>query len=338
MPDTQVSLRSRLAFRISPLLDLALGVLVLQNPERFGRPAWAEAIQARLPDGVLARLEERGTDLFALALELDDRPEPPPVVLARLAERDPGLADDLLVCWQALAPEFAAAAATLAEALQRDSERLRSTDPVSFLAGLSDRISVAGDGDALILQWGRGMRVPLADLDRILLVPSAFCPRRLMFYRHGRTLVLFYAPQREEPVSAAEPPERLLLGYAALADATRLRILQLVASQRVPAQEMARRLGINESTVSRHLRVLLEAGLIARDGQEGRYVFYAFNPDRLDELAAGTRAYLYGDTHGNAPGAAPGAAPGDAHGAERERDAHAAGEAQLLGQGGDDHV
>lgn len=322
MLDTQVSLRSRLAFRISPLLDLALCVLVLQNPERFGRPSWAEAIQARLPDGVLARLEQRGIDLFALGLELDDPTEPAPAVLARVAERDPGLAEDLLACWRALAPEFAAAAATLAEALRRDSERLRSTDPASFLAGLSDRISVAGDGDTLILHWGRGMRVPLADLDRILLVPSAFCPRRLMFYRHGRTQVLFYAPQREEPASAAEPPERLLLGYSALADATRLRILRLVTGGRVPAQEMARRLGINESTVSRHLRVLLEAGMIARDGQEGRYVFYAFNPDRLDELAAGTRTYLYGDVDGD----------------ERPREAPGAGETPLAEEGDNGHV
>ncbi|HEX6988954.1 MAG TPA: metalloregulator ArsR/SmtB family transcription factor [Bacillota bacterium] len=295
-------LASRFVFRLSPLLDLAMAVRVLQQPERFGRPDWTERVRARLPEGLLDRLERGGTDLFALTLALDDRPEPPPVLLARLGDESPQLADDLLVCWQATAPEFAAAATRLADALQADRGRAGEVGPAAFLAGLSDRIRVDEAGDALILQWGAGLRLPLAELDRILLVPSAFCPRRLLFYRDRRTLVLYYAPGAAGAGGA--PPEHLLLGHAALADPTRLQLLRLVAAARLPAQEMARHLDVNESTVSRHLRVLLEAGLIARDAQEGRFQFYAVQWRRLADLYGETRAYL----------TAPGGLPGDAEG------------------------
>jgi len=289
---TQPCLADRLAFRLSPLLDLAMAIRVMQQPERFGRPDWTERVRARLPEGLLERLERNGTDLFALTLALDDQPEPPPVLLARLGDDDPQLADDLLVCWQAAAPEFAASATRLADALQADRRRVEEIGPAAFLAGLSDRIRVDDAGDALILQWGADLRLPLADLDRILLVPSAFLPRRLLFYRDRRTLVLYYAPGAAGAAAGGAPPEHLLLGHAALADPTRLQLLRLVAAARLPAQEMARRLDVNESTVSRHLRVLLEAGLIARDAQEGRFQYYALQWRRLADLYGETRAYL----------------------------------------------
>lgn len=183
----------------------------------------------------------------------------------------------------------------LAESLQEESRRLQETEPASFIARFSDRVSLAGDGDSLILHWGKGMRVPLAELDRILFVPSAFCPRRLMFYRVGRLQIFFYSPRNLRPPAAAEAPESLLLGFSALADSTRLKLLRLLSRERLPAQEMARRLDLNESTVSRHLRILVEAGLLGRTRQEGRFIFYSVNLERLDELVQGTRTYLTGE-------------------------------------------
>jgi len=305
---TSASLEKRLTFRLSPLLDLAMAVRVMQQPERFGRPDWTERVRARLPEGLLERLERGGTDLFALALALDDHPEPPPVLLARLGDDDPQLADDLLMCWQAAAPEYAAAAARLAEGLQADHQRVRAQGARAFRSSLSDRISVDDQG-ALVIRWGSGLRLGLDELDRVLLVPSAFCPRRFLFYRDRRTLVLYYSPGAAAQEAGGAPPEHLLLAHAALADPTRLQLLRLVASTRLPAQEMARRLDVNESTVSRHLRVLLEAGLIAREAQEGRFQYYAVQWRRLADLYGETRAYL--TAPGDLPGAGGAAAEGD---------------------------
>lgn len=292
----QSRIRQMITFAYAPLLDTALSLLVLLNPERFEQRApWVNRVQARLPEGLLDSLRELShhVDLFALAMEPEGAPDTPvPEALNHIEREHPDLAHALRQYWEAVAPEIGAQTGLLVSSIQRERERLNQMDPLAFICRFSDRVSVAGDGEAIVLHWGKGMQVPLADLDRILFVPSAFCPRRLMFYRLGRTQIFFYNPQEEEPKAVEEAPESLVLGFAALADPTRLKLLRLIATESLPAQEMAQRLGVNQSTVSRHLRMLVEAGLVGRDHQEGRYLFYSLQADRIDELAAGARRYL----------------------------------------------
>lgn len=294
----QSILRDKITFRYSPLLDMVLSLLVLQNPERFPHAgAWVDRVRERLPPGLAERLQSLGErlDLFAVVHELEEGSALPATEqLQQLAATEADLGGALLAYWEAVAPEVGARAGMLVESMQAEQARLASMDPLAFIARFSDRISVAGDGEAIILHWGKGMRVPVQDLREIRFVPSAFCPRRLMFYRLGPLQIFFYAPHRQEPAQVEEAPESLLLAFTALADETRLRLLRLVASEALPGQEMARRLGVNDSTVSRHLRLLVEAGLVFRERQEGKFIFYAFRPARLQELAAGTLAYLEG--------------------------------------------
>ncbi|HWI64578.1 MAG TPA: metalloregulator ArsR/SmtB family transcription factor [Symbiobacteriaceae bacterium] len=292
----QEKLRQLMAFRFSPLLDLALSLLVLQNPERFGTSgAWVRRVLDRLPSGLLEQLRELGdrVDLFGLAIELETGASlPTPDLLRRYQEKDAAGGALLLTYWEAISPEVGARAGLLAESIHKAMAKLAETDPLTFICHYSDRVSVAGDGEAIILHWGKGMRVPLADLERILFVPSAFCPRRLMFYRLGPIQIFFYDPLYEEPRQIEEAPESLVLGFSALADANRLKLLRLIARETLPAQEMARQLDLNESTVSRHLRLLIEAGLVGRERQEGKFIYYSLQPERLDTLLQAVKAYL----------------------------------------------
>lgn len=295
----QDELRRKIRFRLSPLQDLALSVLVVQNPERFGPTAWADRVEARLKPETLIRIRELGeqVDLFAIAAELEaGPPRTVPDALRSLVGAEPALSDLLLAYWEAISPEVGATAGLLAESIRREEAALDSMDPGAYIARFSDRVSLAGDGDSLILHWGKGMRIPLRDLDRIQFIPSAFCPRRLMFYRLGPTQIFFYDPTRElAPAQVAEAPESLVLGFSALGDMTRLKLLRLIATESLPAQEMARRLEVNESTISRHLRLMVEAGLVNRERQEGKYVLYGFQRERIDQLAALVGAYLRGE-------------------------------------------
>ncbi|MDI1289555.1 MAG: metalloregulator ArsR/SmtB family transcription factor [bacterium] len=74
----------------------------------------------------------------------------------------------------------------------------------------------------------------------------------------------------------------------AVADPTRLQLLSLIKSS--PNSEacvcdLTAPLSLSQPTVSHHLRVLAEAGLISRETR-GTWAWYSINDDRLEELAS----------------------------------------------------
>ena len=80
----------------------------------------------------------------------------------------------------------------------------------------------------------------------------------------------------------------MLLGsplYRLLGDDARLRILRLLAAERLNVSELTGILGLAQSGVSRHLGMLKDAGLIAEQ-REGVYTWYRLSP-RLQESENG---------------------------------------------------
>lgn len=83
------------------------------------------------------------------------------------------------------------------------------------------------------------------------------------------------APGRDEPVSVA-----LAGRLKALADETRLRMLDLLVQHGEPlcVCEITEQFDLSQSTISHHLRLLREAGLI--DGERrGTWMYYALTAD-----------------------------------------------------------
>lgn len=83
--------------------------------------------------------------------------------------------------------------------------------------------------------------------------------------------------------SAADDLARAL---RVIADPARLRILSLIQAQ--PTGEacvchLTEPLGLSQPTVSHHLKVLLEAGLVERE-QRGSWAFFRVCPDQLGSL------------------------------------------------------
>ncbi len=80
----------------------------------------------------------------------------------------------------------------------------------------------------------------------------------------------------------------LAKGFAALADPARLRVLSILAaapSGEVCVCEFVEPLGKSQPTVSHHLKVLGDAGLVAGD-RRGKWVWYSLVPERLAVLRA----------------------------------------------------
>ena len=60
----------------------------------------------------------------------------------------------------------------------------------------------------------------------------------------------------------------------ALADPTRLSVLQCVTSSGATSSQIARRLGVTRGTVTHHLGVLEDGGLITGTWDRGKHVFH----------------------------------------------------------------
>jgi DNA-binding transcriptional ArsR family regulator len=80
---------------------------------------------------------------------------------------------------------------------------------------------------------------------------------------------------------------------AAVADPIRRRVLELVRDEELPAGRIADEFDVSRPAVSRHLRVLREAGLV-QERRDGRQRLYRANPDALAELRAWLDGYWAG--------------------------------------------
>ena len=80
--------------------------------------------------------------------------------------------------------------------------------------------------------------------------------------------------------------ERMADAFRVVGDAARLRILSLIASKDPEESwvgELTEALGLAQPTVSHHLRVLLEAGLIEREVR-GNRTYYSLACDQIELL------------------------------------------------------
>ena len=71
--------------------------------------------------------------------------------------------------------------------------------------------------------------------------------------------------------------------FAAIADATRRTIIQRVARRHLTAGELARGFRMSRPAVSKHVRVLVRAGLL-RQRREGRHRLYELDPAPLRQV------------------------------------------------------
>jgi ArsR family transcriptional regulator len=93
------------------------------------------------------------------------------------------------------------------------------------------------------------------------------------------------------PITAETLPDdaarRLAARFKAIGEPTRLRLLSLVAAQdgaEACVCDLTAPVGLSQPTVSHHLKVLVDAGLLTRT-KRGVWSYYALVPGALDDLA-----------------------------------------------------
>ncbi len=69
----------------------------------------------------------------------------------------------------------------------------------------------------------------------------------------------------------------------ALSEETRLRIIEMLANERLCACDILTSLEINQSTLSYHMKLLTASGLVEAE-RDGKWMHYSLNKGKLDEL------------------------------------------------------
>ena len=93
--------------------------------------------------------------------------------------------------------------------------------------------------------------------------------------------------------------EKLSEIFKALSDPTRLRLIQLLNNCKPGAcnggplcvNALAHQLGVTQSAVSQHLRILRQTGLV-RGERNGNFMHYSLDPNGLDRYRAALRDTL----------------------------------------------
>ncbi len=119
-----------------------------------------------------------------------------------------------------------------------------------------------------------GYTLPLKHLAKAVLLPSAFNDKRhWTTYEEDPTAVVVFFPYFDPAISfssfsaggeveAGEPEMDPALIFKALGDTTRYAMVSLLAKDALTSADLARILGLSRPTVSHHIHVLREAGLL----------------------------------------------------------------------------
>ena len=92
--------------------------------------------------------------------------------------------------------------------------------------------------------------------------------------------MIAYARQQPE---GEEVYLRLAETFSALADANRAKILHSLANGELNVSDIAATVGVSESAVSQHLRILRTLRLV-KGRKDGRRVFYSVNDEHIGTL------------------------------------------------------
>jgi ArsR family transcriptional regulator, arsenate/arsenite/antimonite-responsive transcriptional repressor len=99
------------------------------------------------------------------------------------------------------------------------------------------------------------------------------------------------SPLLREPLTASQAADLAFI-LKALADPTRLRLVSMVVAHEggeACVCDLTEPLGLTQPTISHHLKILVDAGILTRD-QRGKWAYYALVPGALDAVSGALSA------------------------------------------------
>lgn len=181
--------------------------------------------------------------------------------------------------WERLEPQLARTVTEAGAAIAKGGV-------YQLLATLAPRLRIEADAERFGIDVPHDHEVQIAEEGELVLVPSAYVwPHLHLNCDPPWPYALVYsAPFMAAAARREIPPDELVRLLRAVGDRTRLNVLRLVAERPRTTQELASLVGMSEAGLSKHLRVLREAGLVAAR-RDGYYVLYSFVSDPIAPLS-----------------------------------------------------
>lgn len=233
-------------------------------------------------DQLLAHARARGSTVEATARALLDDPER---VQARLVAFLAGCREAFFDAeWRGLEP-------VLRQSVDDATTILASRGPLALLEGLSHGIH-RRDDRSVVVDKAFEATIDLTDQPCLLVLPSLLCHPHVIVQSNPRWVHgIQYPVHRRAPTEALPPLEVTVARLEALADPSRRELAALLANEARSTQELAGLAGLTPPTVSRHLTVLREAGLV-HVTQQGHFRLHHLDLDAIGGLGHALRASL----------------------------------------------
>jgi DNA-binding transcriptional ArsR family regulator len=140
------------------------------------------------------------------------------------------------------------------------SESVEKQGLMDFVLKTSDRMEKYGE-NSLKVHIKPDHIINLDEVNSSVLMPSIYASRSLTFWYSGLDYI-FYISLDAQSYDNIDPSDMMMLRTLAVNDRTRLKMLKLLYSRSYTTNEMAEKLNMNASTVSRHFKVFKDAGFV----------------------------------------------------------------------------
>ncbi len=122
--------------------------------------------------------------------------------------------------------------------------------------------------------------------DKIILIPSYYYNTASLFsyFEEGQRLIYLYGTSQPEfEFSDDISSERVLTAIKVLSDENRIKTIEILNTTPCYGYELSQKLGISSSTISHHLSLLTNIGVITPVREENK-VYYQVNKDNIRKL------------------------------------------------------